>query len=330
MENQNTDNAVGTQQPVVESNQFTSSPNEMVVPTSKSSKKLMIVGIVVAVISLSALAFGVWQSNSNKIEDSTSSVVPTATQQIVTPQEPAKVDSNLESLFSDIESTYGGNIPWTVIKNRMAYKFYPKEINGLTVSIDEVSTLYDGNYNPLTVFKLTESVSVPLKNSYISYYEIPDVLRGKFNLGDMDIAMPIELKVYEFDRKLSESEKSIITKGGNFRCTNKESKTETSSFTNEQIVIYYCDINLTEEQKTQVRNKGFFDRSFGIYLVERDMIIQFSMDSAYINNPQDYLSDYISKIFNSNDNLFVTQSQIRTVEDARKFEEWRSKTFDNK
>lgn len=296
--------------------------------TSPKPTKYIVFGLV-GVLLLVAMVGGLYIQSQNNT--TTSKKLVSNTQQQATPatnQENNQVSISLQSLFLSIQSTYDGNIPWTNINNRLAYKFYPKEINGLPVAIGEVSTSHDGNYNPLTVFKLTDTFSIPLKNAYISYFEVPDVLRKKFNLGDMDIAMPLELKVYEFDRKLNESESSIITKGENFKCTNEKSKTETASFTNSQMAIFYCNSNLTEEQKAQVKNRGFFDKIYEIYFVDRNLLIQFSADSTYINNPQDYLSDYMSKVFNSNDTLFVTQSQIKSVEDSRKFEEWRSKTFD--
>jgi hypothetical protein len=309
------------------SNSKTIIPNIEEVNSSPKSKKILFMGAFLGLVLIIILLTFFVSSSKNKVFQEKD---VTNTQQEPSSPSKATITSGLESLYSSIESTYGGNVPWSNINNKLAYKFYPKEVNGLTVANDEVSTNHDGNYNSLTVFKLTDSSSVPLKNAYITYYEVPDVLRKRFNLGEMDIVMPLELKVYELDRKLNENEKSIIVKGENFRCTNEKSKTETSSFTNQQIVVYYCDINLTDDQKTQVRNKGFFDKIYEIYFVDRNILIQFGVDSAYINNPQEYLSDYLSKIFNSNDSLFVSQTQIRSVEDSRKFEEWRSKTFDNK
>lgn len=300
---------------------------------SKSEKKpsKYIIFSLAGVLILVVIASVLYIKSQNKT--TTSNTVVSNTQQKTTPattQESSQTSTSLQSLFSNIQSTYGGNIPWANVNNRLSYKFYPKEISGLPVANGEVSTSHDNNYNPLTIFKLTDTISIPLKNAYISYFEVPDVLREKFNLGEMDIVMPLELKVYEFDRKLSESEKSIIAKGENFRCTNEKSKTETGSFTDSQLVMFYCNVNLTDEQKTQVKDKGFFDKIYEVYFADRDILIQFSADSAYINNPQDYLSDYMIKLLNSNDALFVTQNQIKTVEDSRKFEEWRSKTFDNK
>lgn len=284
-----------------------------------------LIGVLIVILAIGGVFFLKNNRSSNNVSltNTQQSTVPTSSEQT------GQTQTTLDTLFASLNSTYNGNIPWANINNRNAYKFYPKEVNGLPVANGEVSISHDNNYNPLTVFKMTETVSIPLKNAYISYFEVPDVLRKKFNLGDMDIVMPLELKVYEFDRKLSDNESSIIAKGENFRCTNEKSKAETASFSNPQLVMYYCNVNLTEEQKTQVKDKGFFDKIYEIYFVDRNVLIQFSADSAYISNPQEYLSDYMTKLFNSNDTFFVTQNQIKSVEDSRKFEEWRSKTFDN-
>lgn len=235
---------------------------------------------------------------------------------------------NLNTLFKNLNSVYQNNIPWNIIKNRAAYQFYPREINGLPIANGEVIINHDANYNSLTVFELTDTISIPLKNAYISYFEIPDILRKKFNLSEIEIVMPLELKVYEFDRNLGENEISVIAKGENFKCINKESKTETIFFSNSQLIIYYCNLNLTDKQKSQIKDKGFFDKIYEIYFIDRNILIQFSVDSNYINNSQDYLFDYLIKLFNSNDSLFITQKQIKSLEDIRKFEEWRRKTFD--
>ena len=246
------------------------------------------------------------------------------------PQENFQTDTSLKSIFSAIQDNYGGKVPWTNLNNRLAYKFYPKEISGLTLAVDEVGTIHDDNYNPLIVFALTDNISVPLKNAYVSYYYIPEVLNKKFNLNGTEVVLPLELKVYEFDRKFTESETSIITKGENFNCTNKKAKTQMAYFSNPQIVMNYCNVNLTSEQKSQVKNGSFFDEIYEIYFADRNSLVVLSADTAHIKDSQVYVSDYLAKLFNSNDNLFVTQSQIRSVEDSRRFEEWRSKTFDKK
>lgn len=170
---------------------------------SKSQNGFSPLFIVIGVVVLIGIGLFVAKGGLNKV---------TVSNQQTTNQKPAQestqTDSGLKSIFSSIEGTYNGSIPWTNIKNKVAYQFYPTELKGLT--LPHVSTNYDNNYNPLTVFKLTDTSSIPLKNSYISYYEVPDVLRDKFKLSDTDIALPIELKVYEFDRQLNETEKSTI------------------------------------------------------------------------------------------------------------------------
>lgn len=292
------------------------------------SPVFIIVGVV-ALIGLGLLVVN-FSTSSNSILGNLKKT-PATNQQTsnqTSKQETTQAESNLKSIFSSIENTYNGNIPWANVNKKLAFQFFTKEMKGLTLPY--ITTNRDNNYNPLTVFKLTESVSIPLKNSYVSYYEVPDVLRDNFKLGESEIALPIELKVYEFDRQLNEKEKSIIVTGENFRCTNDKSKTETTSFTNQQIAIYYCNVNLTSEQKTQVAKKGFFDKIYEVYFIDRNLLIQFSVDSEYIDNHQDYLSDYLSKIFNSNDTLLINQNQIQSVEKAREFEEWRSRTFDKK
>ncbi len=295
----------------------------MILPYSQ--KGLSSVFIIIGVVVIGVIAFVLFTSKgSEKISSGDNQQTASKSEE----RNSTYTASNLKSVFSNIEDTYSGNIPWANINTKQAFQFYPKELKGLTLPY--VSTNHDNNYNPLTVFKLTDSVSIPMKNSYISYYEVPNVLRDKFKLSDSDIAFPIELKVYEFDRQVSEKEKSIIVSGENFKCTNDKSKPETTSFSNQQIVFYYCNTNLTSEQKAQASKRGFFDKIYEIYFPDRNLLIQFSADSAYIDNPQDYLSDYLSKLFNSNNSLFITQDQIQSVEQSRKFEEWRSKTFDKK
>lgn len=247
-------------------------------------------------------------------------------------QTPAQDESNLKSLFSKIESTYNGNVPWNSINNKQAFQFYPKEIQGLPIALNSIDPITDTNYNTLTKFGLTESLFIPLKSAYVGYYEIPAVLNNKFKLGDSDYEIPVELKVYEFDRKINQEEKSIFISGENFKCTNDSAKTEKTSFNNEQIIIYFCNLNLTKEQIDKIgkSNNGLFDNIYEIYLVDRNLLIQFGVYSKFIDNSQDYVADYFSKIFNSNESLFITKNEIRPVEKARKFEEWRHNTFDKK
>ena len=87
-------------------------------------------------------------------------------------------------------------------------------------------------------------------------------------------------------------------------------------------------MNVTKEQRARVAGEDIFDIKDLVYFVDRNILVEIGFNSLYIKDPQMYVEDSFSKLFNSNDNLFVEASQVRTVEDARKFEEWRSETFD--
>jgi len=295
-------------------------------PKGKFSTPI-VVGVVLVFFLVIASGVFFLLAGKSKLPDTTDD--GDAKQEVSYTTEKVSNQVDLESILKKIETTYGGNIPWVSLNNRQGYKFYTNEISGLTLVNDEVSTNHDNNYNPITVFNLGEKFSVPVKNAYISYYEIPEVLSKKYGVARDEIVFPVELMLDEIDRPLTQDEKTILMSGDHFTCTNDKSETAFSTYSDDKIAIHYCDVNLTKEQREQVEGGGFFDIKTEIYLIDRNILIWMGFDSSYIDSPQAYLTDYLSKLFNSNDSFFVSQSQVRSVEDSREFEEWRSKTFDN-
>ncbi len=103
----------------------------------------------------------------------------------------AKVD--LDSLVSKISVTYNGAIPWKNANDKQAYQFFVRELAGLKIGTDKVGVNHDSSFNPITVIDLDEEISIPIKNSYVTYYEIPKVLYEKYGLKDDDFVMPVGL-----------------------------------------------------------------------------------------------------------------------------------------
>lgn len=232
----------------------------------------------------------------------------------------------IESIFADIAKTYGGNPPWNVLNSREAYQFFPKQVLDLVIANDEIGTNYDENYNPITTLSLKDG-SIPVKSSYITYYAIPTVQKEKYNLEEMDVVFPIYLKIYELDRTLTAAETEALTSPDGFTCHNDKAQISRTVYSNEQVEGVYCNTNITAEQKEKL-SPDVFDLYYFLLLKERNMIVQIGFNTRYLTNPDSYMQDYLTKLFNSNPSLFATKSQIRTVEQSRKFEEWRHKTFD--
>ena len=168
---------------------------------SKPPKFLVpaLIGSVILIFAIGGLFLFKSNRSSHKanLTNTQQQTVPTSSEQATQTQ------TTLDALFASLNSTYNGNIPWTNINNRIAYKFYPKEIIGFPIAGNQLAINYDENYNPLTVFNLTESITIPLKNALAGLYEIPTVLNSKFNLSDTDYVIPLELKAYEFNRRLN-------------------------------------------------------------------------------------------------------------------------------
>lgn len=204
-----------------------------------------------------------------------------------------------------------------------AYSFYPKSISGLTLMNDDISVSYDNNYNPITTFSLVGKDTIPVKNAYSTLYTIPDVLRNDYGVTDKNkIIGAIEMGLYEFDRELSKTEAALLTSKSNQRCSNEKSSPILANFVDENIAIVYCDINLTSDQVKQATDThAEIDRYYKIYFVERNILVYLAFNGKYIKDPQPFLTDYLSQVFNSNEALFISESQIRTIDQARKFRE---------
>lgn len=244
-------------------------------------------------------------------------------------QEQSVVSSNggLEMAFSTIEKTYGGQIPWQNLTAKQAYQFYPTEILGFPVATGEITVATDGDFNPITSLTFDNTSPVPVKNSYYGFYEVPELMYEQYNLDTFDIVFPVELRTYEFDRPLTQSEVAVISQPNALNCYNDDAELDKYSYSNTDVVMHKCELNPTAEQLQTMRY--LTDHIYMIYFVDRNILIQIGFDTRYAENSQAYLDDYLSKIFNTNQSLSISEDQIESVADSRAFEEWRRETFDN-
>jgi hypothetical protein len=284
------------------------------------------IGILLLVVALKVLF------KSKKIDYSVNNSVPTKTLQKESPSssdlDNTQIEKDLESLFSNIENIYGGNIPWNNINSREAYQFYPNEIKGFPLANKGISVNVDNDYNPIAAMTISDSVTAPIKNTFIGYYEIPKLMSEKYNLDDFDIVFPIELKLYELDRKLADSELSLLKSPDFMNCFNDKAEIQKASHIDEVSILQVCNLNPTTEQRSSLPN--LFDYIYMIYFSDRNLVFTVGFNTQYIDNPKKYIDDYLAKLFGSNNNLFINSSQIMSAAKLREFEEWRRETFNNK
>ncbi|KKR72437.1 MAG: hypothetical protein UU81_C0042G0004 [Microgenomates group bacterium GW2011_GWC1_41_8] len=295
----------------------------------KSSKGLIIAIVIIVFVLLTGiggfLLIGDQFLTARKSVSTTKSTTPVTTD---SEESANQLGRDLESLYSSLETTYAGSIPWNNLNNREAYQFFPNEIKGFPLVIGKIATIVDIDYNPITVFDLSEKFSAPLKNAYEGYYEIPEVMSDSYGLNEFDTVFPVQLKVYEFDRSLTNEETSIISDKSSYPCTNDQAQTIQSLSKIDDVIVRSCDLKATEDQIQQVGNYWLFDQIYNMYIPSRNVFIHIAFDSRYIDNPHEYLSDYITKLLSTNTDIFVGPDQIDSAGELREFEEWRSKTFD--
>ncbi|MFZ5376998.1 MAG: hypothetical protein ACOZAN_05060 [Patescibacteria group bacterium] len=237
-------------------------------------------------------------------------------------------DNSIEKSFEKVNADYNNDLPWKLVKQKESHQFISKSLNGLLLVTNKASIVYDGEYQPISTFYLSKEETVPVKSAYVAYYQVPYSLMDKFGIDKNDILMPLQVTVFEFGAKLTDKEQDIIKNGKNFVCENKESQVDMASFTNQQIVIYSCNLNLTSQQKEIPAGKNMFDTIYEIYFVERNVLVQVGLMNSYISDHENYLSDYLKFVFNSKDSAAISRKDIETIEESRKFDEWRRQTFD--
>ena len=117
--------------------------------------------------------------------------------------------------------------------------------------------------------------------------------------NEFDTVFPVQLKVYEFDRSLTNEETSIISDKSSYPCTNDQAQTIQSLSKIDDVIVRSCDLKATEDQIQQVGNYWLFDQIYNMYIPSRNVFIHIAFDSRYIDNPHEYL------YFRTNDYLRV-------------------------
>lgn len=309
-----------------------SSQNRVPETPHKSPNKLLFMSVIVVFILIIIGSGGFIFLKSKQTAKSTNTSQETAvqtstptTQQVE--ESVANTNNDLERLFSGIERTYNGDVPWINVNNREAFQFYPNEIRDFPLSVKEISVIVDNDYNPITVMSISDSVSVPIKNAFVGYYEVPEVMNEKYKLDNLDVVFPIELKVYEFERKLIDSELSWIKSPYALNCYNDYAKIEKYTYSSERVIVHLCDLKATADQRS--KSKDLFDFIYMIYFMDRNLVLQIKFNSQYVDSHNAYIGDYLIKLLSSNSSLFINSGQINSAGEIRDFEEWRRRTFDN-
>lgn len=295
---------------------------------SAQSKRfiLLIIGILVVVI-IAATGYYFYTSKKSAGATNTIPSEKISGSPVQESTNTTATTSKIQSIFTQVSKTYNGNLPWENLNNKQTYEFFSKSIGDLPVANDEISENYDSNYSAITSMDI-EGNAVPIKSSYIGYYEIPEVQAEKYNLSTSDIVFPVLIKIYEFDRPLNANELAVVETNKFFNCTNDKATVKQTIQSDENIISSYCNLNLTTSQKESLSKGDYKDVYYIIYFKKRNIVLQMSLDSRLLKDTDLYVSDYISKLFNSNKNLIIDPNQIQTIQEARKFEEWRHRTFD--
>ncbi|MFO0703795.1 MAG: hypothetical protein U0525_03665 [Patescibacteria group bacterium] len=232
----------------------------------------------------------------------------------------------LPAILADLNSTYAGKLPWENINVKKSYQFYPYSIEDLVLSSNEITESYDDNYNAITKVTIGES-AVPVKSSYIAHYELPESKNESYGYDRDYLVLPISISSFEFERPLQKDELAYVESSNFLKCTNTESKVTSTNEKNDEIVVSYCNANLTTGQKEKLAKRDYKDVYYVIYFKQRNILIQIAMDGRTLTNTSSYVKDYLSKIFSANENYVVGANQIQSVAKAREFAEWRKKTF---
>lgn len=238
-------------------------------------------------------------------------------------------DSNTASILSSLNQRYNNSIPWSILKNKSTYMFFPNEIKGLTLTLGKVYENHQ-NYNAISNLESKDKlVNIPIKNSYSGVYTIPEDLKKNFNLDDLKnrlIVSPLlTVIIHEPNRKLSNNE--VLTFMNNFECNNNETSVKVTYFQDKQFTLRHCDTNMSESQKNKIKNAvkngeiAPYDETYQIYFVDRNLLTIIGINTSILNNSKEYIADYFNKILISNDSLFIKENQIETIEAQRKSEE---------
>lgn len=208
--------------------------------------------------------------------------------------------TDLATSLSNVKKLYGGNLPWNSLDNKKSFQYISRELNGMVVSLGKVSINVDENFPPITVLKLKTGESIPIKSSYITYYGIPESLYPQLGITDSFLnVLPISIRLYEFDRKLTESEKDYLNSDDFFTCYNEHAEPEISIVNDSGLVIRKCKLNLTKDQLSQVGD-NFFDELYYFNFEDQKTILMLSFDSMYIKDDGPYIEAFLTKLFSTN------------------------------
>lgn len=307
--------------PPIQSTQNEKSNNPMLII-------LIVVVIAIAVIgSLGFYLFGFNQTKTSPAQinqtelEKEESAMPPADQNIIT-------SNDLATAVSNVKNLYGGDLPWNSLDNKKSFQYIPRELNGMVVSSGKISINVDENFSPITVLKLKTGESIPVKSSFITYYEIPETLYPQLGITDTFLnALPISIKLYEFGRDLTATEKEALNSDEFFSCYNEHAEPEISRVNDSGLAIKGCKLNLTKDQFSQVGD-NFFDELYYFNFEDQNTILILSFDSKYIKDDGSYIEAFLTKLFSTNESLMVDSSMIESVEDAKEFHNWRVKTFE--
>jgi hypothetical protein len=139
--------------------------------------------------------------------------------------------------------------------------------------------------------------------------------------------MPLELTVMDMNRPLSESEMKDFTRGEFLKCINTDAQVTELVYVDSSVVVKKCDLNLTEKQSKEI-DKAFEESSsknnnyYGMYLPSKNIVISLGLDSAWLGETTNSMFEtYLSDLLRTDPSLFVSASDVMTVEEYRNFAE---------